>query len=100
WTASAVRLPLNEDCWLDTNLPGGDPYGGAAYQQEIKSYVADLNAHGLYAILDLHWTAPGSQPALEQQPMPDLDHSPTFWAQVAGTFKSDPGVVFDVFNEP
>ena len=32
--------------------------------------------------------------------MPDLDHSPAFWTSVAATFKSDPGVVFDVFNEP
>ena len=32
--------------------------------------------------------------------MPDFDHSPAFWTSVAATFKSDPGVVFDVFNEP
>ena len=36
------------------------PLTSAGYQQEIESYVADLNAHGIYAILDLHWTAPGS----------------------------------------
>lgn len=100
WNADAVRIPLNEDCWLGINLPAGDPYGGAGYQQEIENYVADLNAHGIYAILDLHWTAPGNQTALEQQPMPDFDHSPAFWTSVAATFKSDPGVVFDVFNEP
>jgi endoglucanase len=32
--------------------------------------------------------------------MPDNDHSPAFWESVAGTFKNDPAVVFDVFNEP
>jgi endoglucanase len=106
WNADAVRVPLNEDCWLGINgQPNSDegaepPLTVAGYRQEIESYVADLNAHGIYAILDLHWTAPGDQPALEQQPMPDLDHSPAFWTSVAGTFKSDPGVVFDVFNEP
>jgi endoglucanase len=100
WDANVVRIPLNEDCWLNTNLPAGDPYGGAGYQQEIENFVSDLNAHGIYAILDLHWTAPGNQTALEQQPMPDMNHSPAFWTSVANTFKSDPAVIFDLFNEP
>jgi endoglucanase len=100
WGANAVRIPLNEDCWLNTNLPAGDPYGGVGYQQEIESFVSDLGAYGIYAILDLHWTAPGNQAALEQQPMPDMDHSPAFWTSVATAFKSNPAVVFDLFNEP
>ena len=100
WGANAVRIPLNEDCWLNINLPAGDPYGGAGYQHEIESFVSDLNSHGIYAILDLHWTAPGSQTALEQQPMPDMDHSPAFWNSVASVFKPNPAVVFDLFNEP
>lgn len=106
WGANAVRVPLNEDCWLGINgQPNnseapGENLTAAGYRQAVESYVADLGAQGLYAILDLHWTAPGSWPALEQQPMPDLSHSPAFWTSVAGAFKSDPGVVFDVFNEP
>jgi hypothetical protein len=100
WGANIVRIPLNEDCWLNTKLPAGDPYGGAGYQHEIESFVSDLNAHGIYAILDLHWTAPGNQTALEQQPMPDMDHSPAFWTSVATAFKSNPAVMFDLFNEP
>jgi hypothetical protein len=106
WNADAVRLPLNEDCWLgingqpNSNQGAEPPLTTAGYRQEIENYVADLNAHGIYAILDLHWTAPANQPASEQQPMPDFEHSPAFWTSVAGAFKSDPGVVFDVFNEP
>jgi hypothetical protein len=72
----------------------------SGYHHEIENYVADLNKHGLYAILDLHWTAPGHQVALEQQPMPDQDHSPAFWTSVASTFKTNRAVVFDLFNEP
>jgi endoglucanase len=106
WNANAVRIPLNEDCWLGIN---GQPNsnGGASetltragYRQAVENYVAALNAHGLYAILDLHWTAPGNQVAEEQQPMPDEAHSPAFWESVAQTFKRNPAVVFDVFNEP
>jgi len=103
WNADAVRIPINEDCWLGINGQPNTSQGlaltQAGYQQAIESYVADLNAHGLYAILDLHWTAPGAAVALSQQPMPDA-HSEAFWASVAQTFKSNPAVVFDLFNEP
>jgi hypothetical protein len=105
WNADAVRVPLNEDCWLGINGQPNSNEGAepeltmAGYRQSIENYVADLNAHGLYAILDLHWSAPGTQVALEQQPMPDA-HSVPFWESVASTFKNDPAVVFDVFNEP
>jgi hypothetical protein len=104
WGADAVRIPLNEDCWLGINGQPSTSQGvnltQAGYQHEIERYVADLNAHGIYAILDLHWSAPGAQVALEQQPMPDQSHSPAFWSSVASTFKSNRAVVFDLFNEP
>ncbi len=98
WHADAVRVPLNEDCWLGLN--GQPSYGTElGYQQAIETWVADLNAAGLYAIVDLHWTAPGTSDADGQRPMPD-DHSVAFWSSVAGVFKSDHAVVFDAFNEP
>ena len=65
----------------------------------VEQFVADLNADGIYAILDLHWSAPAGDVADDQRPMPD-DHSAAFWTSVATTFKSDPAVLFDVFNEP
>ena len=69
------------------------------YQQAIETWVADLNAAGLYAILDLHWTAPGTDDADGQRPMPD-DHSAAFWSSVASAFENNHAVVFDAFNEP
>jgi endoglucanase len=97
WNINVIRLPLNEDCWLDIN---GVEIGGAAYQAAIEAEVSAAHAAGLFVILDLHWTAPGSQRALSQNPEPDADHSPAFWTSVATTFESDPGVLFDLFNEP
>ncbi len=99
WRVKAVRVPLNEDCWLGIN---GVPsqYGGANYQAAIKDYVARLNNAGLVAIVELHWSAPGTTPATRQLPMPDRDHTPAFWSQVATTFKGNASVVFDLFNEP
>jgi len=32
--------------------------------------------------------------------MPNTDHSPTFWTEVANTFKGNSAVLFDLFNEP
>jgi hypothetical protein len=100
WRVNAVRVPLNEDCWLGINLPASNPYIGAAYQEAIVAFVQALNNAGMYAILDLHWNAPGTYVANQQQPMADLDHSPAFWTSVATTFKEFPGVIFDLYNEP
>jgi hypothetical protein len=98
WDANAVRIPINEDCWLGIN--GLPAYGTAAgYRQMIESYVSALNADGIYAILDLQWTAPGSVPADGLRTMPD-DNSLVFWTSVASTFAGNPAVVFDAFNEP
>jgi hypothetical protein len=99
WDANAVRVPLNEDCWLGIN---GVPaqYSGAAYQAAIEQWVTDLNQAGIVAILDLHYAAPGTYEANQQWPMADADHSITFWSQVASAFATDPSVVFDLFNEP
>lgn len=99
WHANAVRIPLNEDCWLGIN--GAAPaYSGANYQQAIADYVALATQQGLIPILDLHWTAPGTTPANAQTPMPDRDHSPTVWTQVAQAFKGNSSVIFELFNEP
>jgi hypothetical protein len=98
WHANAVRIPINEDCWLGIN--GLPVYGTAAgYRQMIESYVSALNAYGIYAILDLQWTAPGDVAANGLRAMPD-DHSPAFWTSLASTFAGNPAVVFDAFNEP
>jgi hypothetical protein len=99
WRINAVRIPMNEDCWLNINGVNAS-YGGAPYQSAIKSYVNLLHQYGLYAILDLHWNAPGTTQATGQQVMPDADHAPAFWASVASFFKSDPAVLFDLYNEP
>jgi hypothetical protein len=97
WHINAVRVPLNEDCWLDIN---GVLFGGVAYQKAIERYVSTLEAAGIYVILDLHWAAPGAYEAESQWPMADADHAPTFWKSVATAFKSNTGVLFDLFNEP
>jgi endoglucanase len=108
WGVNAVRIPLNEACW------DGAPYVGPAnsgtrYQSAIRSYVNLLNANGMVAILDLHWTegrytGPSSACASAQarclKPMPDAAQAILFWTSVAHTFKGNGAVLFDLFNEP
>ncbi|MEU9442684.1 cellulose binding domain-containing protein [Streptomyces sp. NPDC048304] len=108
WKANAVRIPLNEECWL--GLSDVKPeYGGANYVNAVKELVARVEAHGMTPVLDLHWTygqytgnSAGCSDvhATCQKPMPDMQYSPSFWASVASTFKDDPAPVFDLFNEP
>lgn len=106
WGIDAVRVPLNEDCWLNINKPADQQYNpyssyfGTHYQQFIKDYVAILIKNEIIPILDLHYAAPGTQRANSQIPMADRDHAPTFWSSVASFFKSNSSVMFDLFNEP
>ena len=99
WHVNAVRIPLNEQCWLGIN--GVKPeYGGASYRTRDREYVNLLHRHNMYAELSLMWAAPGSTKATYQPAAPDADHSPAFWASLAATFKNDPNVVLAPWGEP
>src|SRR5262249_5202660 len=99
WGITAVRVNLNEHCWLGlSDVPKG--YGGEAYHQAIGAFVTRLNAHGLYVIVDMHHSGPGLTSASRQQPMADRDHAVAYWSSVASFFKDNPAVLFDLFNEP
>jgi endoglucanase len=98
WHINAVRVPLNEACWLGI---GTNPrYGGAPYRRIVQSYVRALGGAGLYVILDLHWAAPNGSRATGLIPMADSDHAPAFWRSVATAFKNNHALIFDLFNEP
>jgi aryl-phospho-beta-D-glucosidase BglC (GH1 family) len=99
WGATAVRLPLSQAGWLGRTCPG------AAYVRAVDDAIAQINARGMYAIVDLHWSdnlGRSPCPAIcltGQQPMPDGD-SLVFWRQVAQRYGANPGVIFGLFNEP
>jgi hypothetical protein len=99
WHVNAVRFPLSQANWL------GRSCSASAYAAMIDYVVHEANAHGMYAILDLHWTDVGGQAPCDascgsgEQQMPDSD-SVTFWRQVAARYANNPGVIFELFNEP
>ncbi|WP_329071097.1 cellulose binding domain-containing protein [Streptomyces sp. NBC_01429] len=109
WKVNTVRVPLNEECWLGLSHVKPE-YAGANYINAVKDYVAGLEAHGITPVVELHWTngkytggdshCPDTEYATCQKPMPNAKYTPAFWSSVAETFKSDPAVVFDLFNEP
>lgn len=77
WKVNAVRVPLNESCWLGIN--GVKPaYAGSNYKIAIQNYVTLLHKYDIYPILELHWVAPGTEMAKSQLPMPDADHAADF----------------------
>ncbi|WP_448616168.1 glycoside hydrolase family 5 protein [Modestobacter sp. URMC 112] len=99
WTgANTVRVPLNEQCWLGIGVRQAN--GGARYQAAIRNYVQLLRDRGFVVVLDLHRSAPGTARSVQQEQMPDRDHSLDFWREVATAYREDTGVVFDAFNEP
>jgi hypothetical protein len=99
WHATAVRILLNEECWLGIN---GAPalFSGANYQQAIADYVALVESRGMYPILDLQWSASALTLPQGQDVMANADHTPDFWDSVATRFKDDGRVVFELFTEP
>jgi len=107
WHVNAVRIPLNQDCWLGTKAGLNPTYTGKPYRDAITGLVNLLRSNNIYVILDLHWSAPAPGYAISQQPMAAAD-AVAFWGgdpstnptSVANTFKGDPGVIFDIFNEP
>ncbi len=109
WKIRAVRVPLNEECWVGTaDVPAGG-YTGTQYQNAVKDYVALLVANGITPIVEMHWnygqyTGPSAGcsdvKATCQKPMPDAQYGPSFWTGVANAFKGNNAVVFDLFNEP
>jgi len=99
WHVNAVRVSLNENCWLGINGVN-TAYSGLKYRNAIFDYVGRLNDAGLIVILDLHWNAPGTTLSDRQQAMADADHAPAFWSSVASSFRGNPGLMFDLYNEP
>lgn len=99
WHVKAVRITLNEDCWLGVN--GVNPsYSGTNYQNSIINFISQLHGSGMYVIVDLHINAPGTIKSTAQQVMADADHAPAYWQSLATTFKNDPAVIFQPYNEP
>jgi hypothetical protein len=86
WKANCIRLPVKAKFWA-----GRGPYskdGGAGYRQLVEDTANFCAARGVYLVLDLHgFRAPEESDV-------------KFWESAAERFKNNPGVLFELFNEP
>jgi hypothetical protein len=107
WMGYNCLVPLSYDSGDFTSVGGGlykTGLSASAYQAYIRQIVATIRSAGLYALIDLHGgtgilTSTGQYLCGSGDGMPTNADVP-FWTSVANTFKNDPGVMFELFNEP
>jgi hypothetical protein len=97
WRINAVRVPLNESCWLGV---GELRRWAATYRRAVVRWVRLLLLNRLYVILDDHVTAAGRGVAKHILPMPSAAQTPRFWRSVARRFRRTRNLIFDLYNEP
>jgi hypothetical protein len=98
WHVNIIRLPLSQDRWFGKAPEQTD--GGKAYRALVQQVVEACTSRQCYIILDLHWSD-GNEwgKDIGQHSMPDLN-SVAFWKDFAPVFANNPGVLFDLYNEP
>jgi aryl-phospho-beta-D-glucosidase BglC (GH1 family) len=98
WNANCVRLPLSQDRWF--GRAEGQKDKGQDYQDTVAEVVNLVTNRKGYVVLDLHWSNAGEWgKRMAQHKMPD-QHSAAFWKDLAGRYRGNPRVLFDLYNEP
>jgi hypothetical protein len=98
WHANIIRLPLSQDRWFGMANDQADK--GAEYRGLVKSAVDYCARNDCYILLDLHWNDAGVWGKnIGQHVMPDMN-SLTFWHDCARSYRNQPNVLFDLYNEP
>jgi endoglucanase len=98
WHVNIIRLPVSQDRWFGFGPEQkGDP---KPYRTLLREIVEKVTSQGCYLVFDLHWNDAGNWgPQTGQHVMPD-DNSLIFWRDAAREFRDNPGVIFDLYNEP
>ncbi len=78
-----VRMPINQDWALSD----------ATYRQHLDRAISEANAKGIYVVLDLHWHDGKQLPCLDSDSL-------RMWRQLANRYSKQPGVLYDIQNEP
>jgi hypothetical protein len=104
WGATMVRIAMNQEHWL-ANCPSMYGSRTMGYRDAIADAVHELTSRGIAAMLTLTIIERNKATGCQYPDLPRLKEmsdmrSLTFWNQVASTFKDNPLVIFDLFNEP
>ena len=103
WHINTVRLPLNESCWLGINgaLVTAEHYRDDIDRLRVTACTARHLRRPRPALVGAgHHAITGGSGGNQLVTMAFADHAIDFWTSVATTFKDDPMVIFDLFNEP
>ena len=93
--ANLVRFQVSE-YGLD---PASSEYS-AAYVKQVEAGIEMARSEGMYAIVSLQSESAAGQTASGHRcPLPDAG-ALTDWNELAAMFKGDPGVMFELYNEP
>lgn len=111
WKMNFLRLPFNEASMMqrvtwDANNQVNVTDPGGNYRTAYAAAITNAHAAGMYVSIDMHWTMAGGGTPLLQDVMANTENSLSTWQYIANTWGSpngtsaDPGVVFELFNEP
>ncbi len=84
WKAQIIRLPFNQDWILH------DP----AYNDYLDEIIGWILANEAYVLLDLQW----QDTEVKIPPIPN-EGAVGMWQLLAGRYKDNPGVLYDIHNE-
>ncbi len=90
WRMNALRLPISN--WIYAKDPTN-------YLNRLDEIVQEANSAGLYVILDLHDDMKAGSPYDLNATLPKVEDL-NFWKIIAAHYKSNPMVMFDLYNEP
>ena len=91
WNMNAVRIATSDWLW------DADKLGYIAKLQQVAN---EANQAGLYVIFSLHEDDKTGLPFPPNNVNMPSPKAVEYWTAVASTFKDNPMVIFDVFNEP
>ncbi len=88
WHMNILRLQVSN--WIYAKYP-------ADFLSQLDQIVQEANQAGLYVVINLEDDAKGGSPYSSIIPRTE---DVTFWQAIAAHYKSNPMVLFDLFNEP
>lgn len=100
WTVDAVRAFGGDTIRLQVGMPFLDPESpsyNAAYLGDVRDAVAMARSAGLVVFVSMQWEGRTGVKPVEMLPK---DSALRAWTRVGPVFAKDPGVVYELFNEP
>lgn len=91
WHMNALRLPTSN--WEYAKFTSD-------YMSQLDQVVQEANQAGLYVILDLHDNVKAGSPYTSKDSDVPKAEDVTYWKAIAAHFKTNPMVMFDLYNEP